>query len=90
MKQKGSNGQRLNSIENNIKDMQKKLSTLQEDYKEHLETHIKDDLCQERFIGSGKPLYSYQDIANRYGVSTSKVQRVAENNGLTRRNKDFS
>ena len=84
-----SNGAKLDKHDKDIFELKQKCDCSKQEYEKHIERHIKDDLMQERFPGSGKSLYSYNDIADRYDVSTSKVQRVAEDNSLTRRNKNI-
>ncbi len=91
----GSNGARLEQHDKDIDKLKSETERLKNDaekiknqYESHIERHIIDDLSTERFPGAGKPLYSYSDIAERYNVSTSKVQRIARENGLTRRNSE--
>lgn len=83
----GSNGYRLDQHDKEILALKQNAEEAKQHYEQHIERHILDDLSAERFPGSCKPMYSYSDIAERHGVSTSKVQRVAEENNLTRRNK---
>lgn len=83
----GSNGYRLDQHDKEIFELKKDAEKAKQKYEQHIERHILDDLSAERFPGACKPMYSYSDIANRHNVSTSKVQRIAEENNLTRRNK---
>ena len=69
--QKRSNRQRMDNMENK--------------FDEHIRRHIIDDLLRTR--SNGKPYFSYKDIAERYNVSTSMVQRIAVEEDLTRRNR---
>lgn len=85
MRKKGSNGQRLDDVERDTFDMKRKLEDQQEKYEQHIRRHVIDDLQETRY--GGKPFYSYADIAERYDISTSAVQRIAIAEGLTRRNK---
>ena len=50
----------------------------------------KEDLSEERFPGSGKPLYTYDEIAKKHEVSKRRVQRVVEENDLARRKNRIS
>jgi len=88
-RKKGSNGARLDQHDQEILKLKQSAEQTQREYEEHIERHIVDDLMLERFSGSGKKMYSYADIAGRYGVSVSKVQRIAEKNGLMRRNQNI-
>ena len=73
-----ANEGRINSLGNEVKKLEK-------EHDRHIERHIVDDLQAVRFSGSDKPLYTYQEIADRYNVPVSTVSRVAEENGLLRR-----
>lgn len=90
MRKKGSNGQRLDSVEKDILLIQKELEEKQKNFEEHLRTHIIEDLQKERFSGSGKYMYSYKDIAEKYNVSFGFVQRTAIKENLTRRKTEIS
>lgn len=91
----GSNGERLSrterditDIKRNIQDMNQKISELQQQQESQIERNILDDLDAETFYNSGRPLYTYDDIAERWGVTRSKVQKTAERaalEGKTRR-----
>lgn len=85
MRQKGSNGQRLDNVEHDLSQVKRDLQRQQEEYEQHIRLHVIDDLQATRY--NGKPLYSYTDIADRYQISVSAVQRIAMAEGLTRRNK---
>lgn len=85
MRKKGSNGQRLDSVEKDLSEVKRDLQRQQEEYEQHIRRHVIDDLNETRH--GGKPLYSYQDIAERHELSTSAVQRIAIKEGLTRRKK---
>lgn len=88
MRNKGSNGQRLDSVEKDILSIQKELKEKQKDFEEHLKTHIIEDLQETRF--GGKYMYSYKDIAEKYNVSFGFVQRTAIKENLTRRKTEIS
>lgn len=75
--------QNIEEIKHELAEQKNKIKEQEENYKQHLQRHILDDLKETRF--AGKPLYSYQDIADRYNVSCSYVQRLAAENGLSRR-----
>ena len=74
-------GSKLNNIENVVQRLTKQ-------YDEHIVSHIIDDLQKERFAGSGKPMYTYSEIADKYNTSTSTVARIADDHGLNRRKKN--
>jgi hypothetical protein len=92
---RGSNGDRLDQHDKLIGTLQKEVAELVTKTKEtettkatldsHINTHIKDDLETTKFSGTDKPLYTYDEIAQRYQVPKSRVQKVAEENNLTRR-----
>ena len=90
MRKNNSNGARLDAHEDDINMLKRQSEKSKEQYDAHIEYHIKEDLQTMRFVGSDKPMYSYADIAQNHDVSTSKVQAVAEKNGLTRRKSNFS
>lgn len=48
--------------------------------------NVMDDITRETYPGSGRPLYTYEDIGKRNNMSASKVSRIAEETGLSRRN----
>ena len=85
MRKKGSTGYRLDTVEKDLLQAKRDLQRQQEEYNQHIRRHVIDDLQETRY--NGKPLYSYADIADRHGISTSAVQRIAIEEGLTRRNK---
>lgn len=80
-----SNKTRLDRAEEDIRKLKSRLNNVETSNSNLLEKSIVDDLIKERFLGSGKSMYSYNDIAIRNRVSYSKVQRVAEKNNLARR-----
>lgn len=53
--------------------------------KQQMERNIRTDLEAESFPGSGKPQYTYEEIAERNGCSETTVWRIARKYGLTRR-----
>lgn len=87
MKNKGTFGKRLDTIENQVKELQKDVKVLNA----NLDDEIIKDLNKPKFEGcdSNKFLYTYQEIANKHHVTKSRVQKIAEDNNLTRR-KQFS
>lgn len=95
MRTRGSNGDRLDQHDKFIGNLQKDVEELVNKVKEtetikvtlesHIDTHIKDDLVMPKFLGSDKYLYTYDEIAERYEVPKSRVQKVAEENNLSRR-----
>jgi len=78
---KGSNGQRLDNLEKDVEKLKEQMRSCQT----AIETNIKDDLQVETYTNSGRYLFTYEDIAKRYDVSVSKVQRIASENNLSRR-----
>ncbi|OPH52190.1 hypothetical protein BC351_33190 [Paenibacillus ferrarius] len=82
---------RTTKNENKINTLENEFRKLKKDYDVHILRHIKDDLQQERFPGSGKPLYTYDEIAERHNSSASTINRIAGEHGLLRRgNKSLS
>lgn len=82
------------SLSNKLKHekLEKRVSTLEKNYKgieecisaiEELE--VVDDLTKETFPGSGRWLFTYENIAERRHISASTVSRIAEKNGISRR-----
>ncbi len=65
-------------LEDRVSDLERRMSI-------HDENAIVDDLMEERFPGSGKPRYSYEDLALKWGVPKSRIQDIAKRNGLERR-----
>ncbi|ERK50389.1 hypothetical protein [Leptotrichia sp. oral taxon 879] len=63
-----------------IADLNQKLESLEVSRN----TLIVQDL-QEKKPGLSKPMFSYSEIAERHGVSISKIQRLAEESNLSRR-----
>lgn len=74
-------GTKLNNIENDVQRLKKQ-------YDEHIVSHIIADLQLERFVGSGKPMYTYSEIGDKYHTSASTVARIAEEHDLNRRKKN--
>lgn len=72
------NTTKINVIDNDVKKLKK-------DYDAHILGHILDDLQKERFVGSDKPLFTYQEIADRHNTSAATVTRIASEHGLQRR-----
>lgn len=72
---------RMNNLENEVQYLKKQ-------YDQHIVSHIIDDLQQERFLGSGKPMYTYSEVADKYHTSASTVARIADEHGLSRRKKN--
>lgn len=68
-----------------IKDNSKSIKELKEEFEKHIEKHIVDDLQKETFPGSGRPLYTYEHIAERNDTNPTHVCRVAKNHGISRR-----
>ena len=72
------NATKINAVNDDVKKLKKEYDT-------HILRHILDDLQQERFVGSDKPLYTYQEIADRHNTSPATVTRIASEHGLQRR-----
>lgn len=85
MRKKGSNGQRLDAVEDDMRQAKRELEKQKENYEKHIRFHVIEDLQEMRH--GDKPMYSYADIADRHDISTSMVQRIAMQEGLTRRKK---
>lgn len=82
MKTTGSNRSRLSNIENHLQKLEKK-------YDDHIIAHIVEDLDCETFTNSGRYMYTYNDLAQKYNTSASTISRIAEEHGLSRRNKSI-
>ncbi|MCF2671585.1 hypothetical protein JQM60_10715 [Butyricicoccus pullicaecorum] len=65
-------------LEDRVSDLERRMDL-------HDENSIVNDLCEERFPGSGKPRYSYEDLAQKWQVPKSRIQDIAKRNGLERR-----
>lgn len=66
------------NIEDRVSDLEVRMSI-------HDENSIVNDLMEERFPGSGKYRYSYEDLAQKWQVPKSRIQDIAKRNGLERR-----
>lgn len=84
-RKKGSNGERLDKCDKRISELEEKLNKYQGTFDKHIEDHIIEDLQTPRFPGSDKPLYTYEEIAEKRNVTKAKVQKIANENNLTRR-----
>ncbi|MBN1058511.1 hypothetical protein [Clostridium botulinum] len=76
---------RLIKNETKINKLNNQYEKLKKDYDKHIIQHIIDDLGKETFYGSGRPLYTYKNIASKYNTSSSTISRIAEKNGLNRK-----
>lgn len=85
MRKKGSNGDRLDKHDSEIEKLKMEAIESKEKFDKHVEMHIKQDLSEPRFPGSDKYLYTYDEIARLHDVSKNRVQKIAEENDLTRR-----
>lgn len=85
MRKQGSNGQRLDKVEKDISELKRAVTQAQENLDKHVEGHVIEDL-QEKRQYSDRYMYTYDEIANKNNISKAKVQRIAEENGLNRRN----
>ena len=92
MRTKESNGNRLNKHDKLIRKLQKEVRGLVNRVGDiemmgamHIDSHFKDDLVSTKLPGSDKYLYTYDEIAEKHGVPKSRVQKIAEENDLTRR-----
>lgn len=57
----------------------------------HMESrNVVDDLTAVRFHGSDKPVFTYNEIAERNNTSSATITRIAVKNGLSRRNSKSS
>jgi hypothetical protein len=85
MRTKGSNGERLDKQDEEISNLKREAEKSKEKFEQHITVHIKEDLMTPKFKGSEKYLYTYDEIAEKYDIPKSRVQKVAEENDLTRR-----
>lgn len=83
---KGSNGDRLDQHDSEILKLKQDVANSKEAFDKHVRMHVKDDLVEKRFQGSDKHRYTYDDIAEKHGINKNLVQRIAEEENLTRRN----
>ena len=82
---KRNSGRRLDNVERDLSQVKRDIERQKEEYEQHIRRHVVDDLQETRY--NGKSLYSYEDIADRHGITKSAVQRIAISEGLTRRNR---
>lgn len=94
MRKGNSNGQRLDKTEKDISTIKKQLEEtekniidMKKQQEDTLKRNILDDLEMETYYNSGRPLYTYDDIAIRWGVKRSKVQKIAESSETRRKGK---
>lgn len=85
MRKNGSNGKRLDAHDKDIMELQNKARNAQEELDNHINMHIKEDLQIPKFPGSNKHLYTYDEIADKHNIPKSRVQKIAEEENLTRR-----
>lgn len=62
MKNKGTYRKRLENLENEIFKLNK-----------YIDMHIIEDLQKPRFPGSDKPLYTYDEIAEKHDITKSRI-----------------
>lgn len=70
-----------------IKRLEKEVANIQEEIKElkkTRDTNIIDDLAATK-SGLGSYLFSYREVAERHGVSLTKVQQVVREHNLERK-----
>ena len=66
------------NLEDRVSDLEMQVGILNENA-------IVADLSEERFPGSGKFRFSYDDLAQKWRVPKSRIQDIAKRNGLERR-----
>lgn len=81
MSKVGSNRTRLNNLETRVQKLERQ-------YDAHIISHIVEDLDCETFTNSGRYMYTYNDLAQKYNTSASTISRIAEEHGLSRRNRN--
>lgn len=67
-----------------IKELREKM----ENYEAMFINKIKEDLAKKTYPGSKRYLFTYKDIAKKYDISVSKVQRIALENNLARKTQE--
>lgn len=80
---------RINILQKETKELQKEIKQFNANIDKHIIRHIVEDLRKRKFEGSQKPLYTYQEIANKYNTSKSSIQRIASKFMLSRRQKQI-
>lgn len=77
----------LRKLRSDVERLKSDMGTVKNDIASIKERNVVDDLMKERFPGSGKPLYTYDEIGTKNSVSTATVSRIADKNDLSRRDK---
>ena len=78
---------KIKKLESNVESLKTDVRNIKTEISSIKERNVVDDLTQERFQGSGKPLYTYEEIGSKNGVSSATVARIAEKNNISRREK---
>ena len=77
---------RINKAEEAIKELNSKQKDLTKEFKTLQKTRVIDDLSTKKPGFSNKNQFTYDEVAKRNGTSVGTVQRIANDNELTRRN----
>lgn len=81
-----SNKLKYEKLERRVSDLEKKTKIIDSNYNQMQERNIVNDIMKETYPGSGRDFFTYDEIGRRNNVSPAKVSRVAEKNGISRRN----
>lgn len=79
---------RTNKMQQDLNNLTTKVNGLEKQWNQFSVAQLLEDLQKETFPGSGRYLYTYADLANKYSVSPSTVGRIAEDNGINRRKRN--
>jgi hypothetical protein len=77
----------VRKLRSDVESLKSEMKTVKNDLAIVKERNLYDDLTKERFPGSGKPLYTYDEIGKRNGTSSASVARYADKKDLSRREK---
>ena len=81
-----ANRPKMKNIQNELSSMRNKVNDHEERLKQIEEREVISMLQESNILGSSKPRYTYQEIADFVGVSPSTVSNIASKNNLSRRN----
>lgn len=93
LKTEASIVKKINEHNAAIKDLKLKMEEMkktEKSLKTSQATLIADDLCLTKPGLPNSNMFSYKEIAERHGVSVSRVQKVAEDNGIKRKDTKIS
>ena len=71
MRNKGNNGERLDTLEKDVSVLKREMEQRKTDYNTMLERNIVDDLIKTRPLNANKHEYTYEEIAQKNSVPKS-------------------